>query len=84
MAWAHDDLVGHMTLHLLIGMFAPLLWVLAAPMTLLLKTLPQAGGKWMVRFLHSRFMRLVTGHRNAAQRGRHVRTLSDAALRHVA
>ncbi|WNL42597.1 cytochrome c oxidase assembly protein [Halomonas sp. PAMB 3264] len=60
MAWAHGDLVGHMTLHLLIGMFAPLFWVLAAPMTLLLKTLPQAGGKWMVRFLHSRFMRLVT------------------------
>ncbi|MFG6667678.1 cytochrome c oxidase assembly protein [Halomonas sp. HNIBRBA4712] len=59
MIWAHGDLVGHMTLHLLIGMFAPLCWVLAAPMTLLLKTLPQTGGKWVVALLHSRFMRAV-------------------------
>ncbi|MFI0474140.1 cytochrome c oxidase assembly protein [Halomonas sp. HMF6819] len=59
MRWAHADLVGHMTLHLLIGMFAPLAWVLAAPVTLLLKTLPQAGGKWMVALLHSRFIRFL-------------------------
>ncbi|MCB8889207.1 cytochrome c oxidase assembly protein [Vreelandella malpeensis] len=59
MHWAHGDLVGHMTLHLLIGMLAPLAWVLAAPMTLLLKTLPQTGGKWVVALLHSRCMRVV-------------------------
>lgn len=59
MAWAHADLVGHMTLHLLIGMFAPLAWVLAAPVTLLLRTLPQAGGKRVVALLQGRFVRFV-------------------------
>ncbi|WP_447894526.1 cytochrome c oxidase assembly protein [Vreelandella sp. GE22] len=59
MNWAHHDLIGHMTLHLLIGMFAPLAWVLAAPVTLLFKTLPQAGGKVVVALLHSRFIRLI-------------------------
>ncbi|MCP1315514.1 cytochrome c oxidase assembly protein [Halomonas sp. 707D7] len=59
MAWAHGDLVGHMTLHLLIGMFAPLGWVLGAPVTLLLRTLPQAGGRWVVARLHGRFVRTV-------------------------
>ncbi|MBZ5487718.1 cytochrome c oxidase assembly protein [Halomonas aquamarina] len=60
MAWAHGSLVGHMTLHLLIGMFAPLFWVLAAPMTLLLRTLPQAGGRAVAALLQSRFVRTVS------------------------
>ncbi|MBE0404950.1 MULTISPECIES: cytochrome c oxidase assembly protein [Halomonas] len=60
MAWAHHDLVGHMVLHLLIGMFAPLAWVLAAPVTLLLRALPQAGGRRVVALLHSRFVRFVS------------------------
>lgn len=37
MAWAHHDLNGHMALHLVMGMLAPLAWVLAAPVTLLLR-----------------------------------------------
>lgn len=60
MTWAHHDLVGHMTLHLLIGMFAPLAWVLAAPITLLLRTLPQAGGRRVAALLQSRLMRFVS------------------------
>lgn len=60
MTWAHHDLVGHMTLHLLIGMLAPLAWVLAAPITLLLRTLPQAGGRRVAAFLQSRLVRVVS------------------------
>ncbi len=60
MAWAHHELRGHMALHLLIGMFAPLAWVLAAPVTLLLRTLPQAGGRRVAAFLQSRFIRCVS------------------------
>ncbi|RUR35455.1 cytochrome c oxidase assembly protein [Vreelandella populi] len=60
MAWAHHDLVGHMALHLLIGMLAPLAWVLAAPITLLLSTLPQAGGRRVAALLQSRFVRFVS------------------------
>ncbi|PPK90810.1 putative membrane protein [Kineococcus xinjiangensis] len=41
---AHDDLTGHVVQHLLLGMFAPLALVLAAPVTLLLGALrPRAG-----------------------------------------
>lgn len=38
--WAHHDIRGHMVQHLLLGMLAPLAWVVAAPMTLLLRTVP--------------------------------------------
>ena len=60
MTWAHHDLVGHMTLHLVIGMLAPLAWVLAAPITLLLRALPQAGGRRLAAWLQSRFVRIVS------------------------
>lgn len=60
MVWAHHDLVGHMTLHLLIGMLAPLAWVLAAPITLLLRTLPQAGAKRVAALLQSWFVRAIS------------------------
>lgn len=59
MAWAHHDLMGHMALHLLIGMLAPLAWVLAAPITLLLRTLPQAGGRRVAALLQSRLVRVI-------------------------
>lgn len=60
MTWAHHDLVGHMVLHLLIGMLAPLAWVLAAPITLLLRTLAQASGRRVAALLQSRFIRFVS------------------------
>ncbi|KPQ22628.1 MULTISPECIES: cytochrome c oxidase assembly protein [unclassified Halomonas] len=60
MDWAHHDLRGHMAAHLLIGMVAPLAWVLAAPVSLLLRSLPQAGGRRLVDVLHSRPLQVVT------------------------
>jgi putative membrane protein len=38
--WVHHDLAGHMIVHLLIGMLAPLGLVLGAPVTLALRTVP--------------------------------------------
>ncbi len=57
LAWAHHDLRGHMAQHLVIGMLAPLAWVLAAPVTLLLKTLPAAAARRLVALLQSRPLR---------------------------
>ena len=57
--WAHHDLRGHMVQHLLLGMFAPLALVLAAPITLLLKVLPAQGGRRVVSFLATRPLRVL-------------------------
>lgn len=43
----------HMWIHLMLGMAAPLLAVLAAPMTLLLRTLPVAAARKVSHFLKS-------------------------------
>ncbi|MFF0002219.1 cytochrome c oxidase assembly protein [Streptomyces tibetensis] len=51
--FAHEDFRGHMVQHLLIGMYAPLALVLAAPVTLLLRTLPASGGRRLTAVLHS-------------------------------
>lgn len=50
---AHTDFRGHMAQHMLIGMYAPLTLVLAAPVTLLLRTLPPAGGRRITGVLRS-------------------------------
>ncbi|MCC5884532.1 MAG: cytochrome c oxidase assembly protein [Halomonas sp.] len=60
MAWAHHDLYGHMALHLVMGMLAPLAWVLAAPVTLLLRTLPQAASRRVASLLKSLPVRVVS------------------------
>jgi putative membrane protein len=60
MAWAHHDLRGHMALHLLMGMLAPLAWVLAAPVTLTLRSLPSAAARRLVVLLRSLPIRLVS------------------------
>ncbi|MYR44742.1 cytochrome c oxidase assembly protein [Streptomyces sp. SID5910] len=57
---AHTDFRGHMAQHMLIGMYAPLLLVLAAPVTLALRTLPPAHARRVTGLLHSRPARLVT------------------------
>jgi len=54
MAWAHQDLRGHMVQHLLIGMFAPLFLVLGAPLTLALKALPVSMARNITTVLRSR------------------------------
>ncbi|MDE5413667.1 cytochrome c oxidase assembly protein [Alkalihalobacterium chitinilyticum] len=57
---AHLDFSVHMVGHLLLGMLAPLLMVLAAPMTLILRTLPVPLARRVSRLLKSRYVRFVT------------------------
>lgn len=49
---------AHMNQHLLIGMLAPTFLVMAAPVSLLLRSLPQAQAKICVRLLHTRILRI--------------------------
>ncbi|MBB3081772.1 putative membrane protein [Streptomyces violarus] len=56
---AHEDFRGHMAQHILIGMYAPLALVLAAPVTLLLRTLPAARGRQLTAVLHSPPARVI-------------------------
>ena len=51
--WMHYDIRGHMVQHLLIGMAAPLGLVLAAPVTLVLRTLPARVARRIMRILRS-------------------------------
>ena len=60
-ARAHRELPAHMIQHLLVGMFAPLGLVFAAPMTLLLNSLPRRLARRWVRLLHLRPLRWL-GH----------------------
>ncbi|MFF6877406.1 cytochrome c oxidase assembly protein [Streptomyces sp. NPDC012474] len=57
--FAHEDFRGHMAQHLLIGMYAPLALVLAAPVTLLLRTLPPPRGRRLTAVLHSLPARVI-------------------------
>jgi Predicted membrane protein len=54
---ASIDFVAHMQSHLLLGMLAPLLMVLAAPMTLALRTLPVHSARRVTRALNSWLLR---------------------------
>ncbi|RJK95330.1 cytochrome c oxidase assembly protein [Vallicoccus soli] len=51
---AHEDLRGHMVQHLLLGMYAPLGLVLAAPVTLLLGASPPRTGRRVTAVLRRR------------------------------
>jgi putative membrane protein len=55
-----DDFRSHMLQHLLLGMLAPIGWVMGAPVTLALRALPARGGRSLITLLHSRFMRFLT------------------------
>ncbi|WP_026702882.1 cytochrome c oxidase assembly protein [Salibacterium aidingense] len=57
---AHSNFIFHMTGHLLLGMLAPLLMVLAAPMTLIFRTLPVPWAKRLTRLLRSRAAGMLT------------------------
>ncbi|MGW4224567.1 cytochrome c oxidase assembly protein [Streptomyces bauhiniae] len=50
---------AHMAQHMLIGMYAPLALVLAAPITLALRALPPAGARRITAVLHSPPLRLA-------------------------
>ncbi|MDY6998909.1 MAG: cytochrome c oxidase assembly protein [Actinomycetota bacterium] len=54
------DFGDHMVGHLLIGMFAPLALVLAAPVTLILRTVSPAWGRRIIAALTSRPARVLT------------------------
>ncbi|MEU6807790.1 cytochrome c oxidase assembly protein [Streptomyces sp. NPDC046831] len=58
---AHTDFRAHMLQHLLIGMYAPLALVLAAPVTVLLRALPPPRARRVTALLHSRYAR-VSAH----------------------
>ncbi|WP_018392037.1 cytochrome c oxidase assembly protein [Bacillus sp. 37MA] len=55
---AHQDFTVHMLGHLLLGMLAPLLMVLAAPMTLIFRTLNVSLARHLSRMLKSRPVRI--------------------------
>ncbi|MFW2513687.1 cytochrome c oxidase assembly protein [Demequina sp. SO4-13] len=57
---AHASFTAHMAGHLLLGMLAPLLLVLSAPITLGLQALPVARARSLSRLLRSPFVRVVT------------------------
>lgn len=56
---AHADFRDHMLVHLLLGMLAPILLVLGAPVTLALRALPVPRARQVVRLLASPPLRLV-------------------------
>src|SRR5690606_5131298 len=56
---AHADFAWHMAGHLLLGMLAPILLVLGAPVTLLLRSLPPDRARGMARLLASPALRLL-------------------------
>ncbi|QGW26347.1 MULTISPECIES: cytochrome c oxidase assembly protein [unclassified Dietzia] len=57
---AHSGFTAHMGVHLLMGMLAPLLLVLAAPVTLALRTLPTRHARVVSRVLRSPPARVLT------------------------
>jgi putative membrane protein len=59
LARAHGDLHAHMAAHLLVGMVAPVLLVLAAPMTLAMRTLPRPGARALAGVLRSAPVRVL-------------------------
>lgn len=56
----HRDFVAHMWGHLLLGMAAPLLLVLAAPVTVLLRGLPVGAARRLSGFLSTPYVQVVT------------------------
>ncbi|MBM7632296.1 cytochrome c oxidase assembly protein [Geomicrobium sediminis] len=59
-AQSHHNFQVHMFVHLLLGMLAPLLLVLSAPVTLLLRALPVSFARFLTRLLRLRFVSIVT------------------------
>ncbi|WP_368505756.1 cytochrome c oxidase assembly protein [Alkalihalophilus sp. As8PL] len=57
---AHGDFVWHMAGHLFLGMLAPLFMVLAAPMTLFLRTLPTHAARKVTNVLRTRVAAFFT------------------------
>ncbi|QJD60857.1 cytochrome c oxidase assembly protein [Pseudomonas sp. gcc21] len=60
MLLAHHDFRWHMAQHLVIGMLAPLALVLAAPVTLLLRSLPVKAARMLTALMRSGYVRFVS------------------------
>jgi putative membrane protein len=60
LAAAHTDLRAHVAAHLLLGMVAPVLLVLARPVTLALRTLPPPHARRLTRLLRTAPLRWLT------------------------
>ncbi len=58
--WAMADFRGHMTQHLAVGMAAPLLLVLGAPITLFLGSVHPPTGRFVMGLLRTRLAWLLT------------------------
>ena len=65
--YAHFAFSFHMIAHMFLGMIAPIAFVLSAPITLALRTLPQGRGEnergirgLLLSFLHSRYSIIIT------------------------
>jgi putative copper resistance protein D len=55
----------HMVQHMVLSMIAPIFLVLGAPVTLALRTLPRGGDQvgpreWLMMFIHSRFVQVIS------------------------
>ncbi|MCM3389499.1 cytochrome c oxidase assembly protein [Ureibacillus chungkukjangi] len=57
---AHASFQAHMMTHLLLGMLGPLLLVLSAPMSLLLRSVPVTWGRILSKVLKSFYVRWIT------------------------
>ena len=65
--YSHFSFSFHMVAHMILGMIVPIAFVLSAPITLALRTLPQGRGDkergirgLLLSFLHSRYSTIVT------------------------
>lgn len=56
----HRSFIFHMYGHLMLGMFSPLLLVLSAPMTLMLRSLNVNRARQITKLLSSRYIQVVT------------------------
>jgi putative membrane protein len=57
---AHENFIAHMMVHLLLGMVGPLLIVLSAPMTIVLRTLDVHSSRKLTKILKSSFIRFLS------------------------
>ncbi|MFD0829310.1 cytochrome c oxidase assembly protein [Neobacillus sp. M.A.Huq-85] len=57
---AHTDFTAHMLVHLLLGMLAPLLVVLASPITLLLRTLKVEAARSLTKILRWKLFAILS------------------------
>ncbi|MBI9113437.1 cytochrome c oxidase assembly protein [Sanguibacter suaedae] len=65
-AWAHHDARGHMTQHLLLGMYAPIALVMASPVAALLGVVPPRARHVTARVLRSRPLHVLSHPATAA------------------